>query len=114
MEMVRTPWGAMKNALTYMGANRVTRKWERQVAYGGLLCENITQATARDLLAESLHRWEDHGYAVVMHIHDEIVAEVAENFGSIKHAEKLFCVAPTWALGLPIKANGWQGKRYRK
>lgn len=101
-----------KLALTYMGL--VNQKWVRRAAYGGLLAENITQATSRDVLAEGLHRVENAGYPIVMHTHDEIVCEVPEGFGSAKELENLMCILPKWANGLPVDAEAWEGKRYRK
>ncbi len=112
MKDVKTPWDETKNALTYKGMNNF--QFETRVAYGGLLAENVTQATARDLLVGAMHRFEEKGYPIVMHCHDEVVCEVDENFGSLEEAEKIMCELPTWAKGLPIKAEGWEGKRYRK
>jgi DNA polymerase len=72
----KTPWGAVKNALTYMGVDQYTRKWRRQVSYGGLLVENITQAVARDIMAEALLRVaQTHVYEPVLSVHDELIAE---------------------------------------
>jgi DNA polymerase len=53
---------------------------------------------------------------VCFHVHDEIVVEV-EMFRAAYALEKmtaLMSVAPAWAAGLPLAAEGWKGKRYRK
>jgi DNA polymerase len=113
MDMVRTPWGQPKLALTYKGEK--DRRFQRTTAYGGLLAENITQAVARDLLRDAMFRWEASGYPIIMHVHDELVSEVKKNSGkNIAEATKLLCEVPKWAVGLPIQADGWEGKRYRK
>jgi DNA polymerase len=107
-------WGGTKKVVAYDGVNSVTRKWSTQYLYGGLLAENATQATARDLLVAGMFAVTEAGYDIVMHVHDELVAEAKEGFGSVEEFEKLMCSLPDWASGLPIKAEGWRGKRYRK
>lgn len=110
-----TPWGREVLKLTYMGMDSTTKQWVRLDTYGGKLCENVVQATARDILAEALLNADAAGYDPVMHIHDEMVVEVPELFGSIEELERIMATLPEWCKDWPIKAaGGWRGKRYRK
>ena len=78
--------------LVYSGMNNHTHRWGEIKAYGGSLVQSITQAVTRDLLAEAVLRLENHGYPVVLHVHDEIVADVPNEKGSLAEFEKLMCV----------------------
>jgi DNA polymerase len=110
----KTPWGEYRPALTHMGSNATTHKWERQETWGGTLVENITQAVARDCLAEAMLRVEAKGYPIVFHVHDEIVCEIDKGFGGVEEFEEIMSVVPSWAKGCPISVEAWRGKRYRK
>ncbi len=89
-------------------------QWVRVDTYGGKLVENITQATARDLMAYSMVRLEKAKMPIVMHTHDEIVTDVPKGSGLLEPMTKIMCEVPAWAAGLPIKAEGFTAERYEK
>nr|DAT06504.1 MAG TPA: DNA polymerase I [Caudoviricetes sp.] len=84
--------------------------------YGGKLSENVTQAVARDVLANALINLEEHGAEVVAHVHDEVICQSGL---SVDRVAELMGVSgspffPSWAEGLPLAAAGYTCKRYRK
>lgn len=109
-----TPWHEMKPAVEVSQQNQVTRQWQRTSLYGGLLVENLVSAISRDIMADGMVRVEEAGYPVVLTVHDEVVSEHPAGEGSVEHFVALLEKQPTWAPGLPIKAEGWRGTRYRK
>ena len=125
---VETPWGAERDALTFMtvvAGGTFTKdipdpcnsgKWKRVSTYGGSLAENLTQAVARDLLAASLLRFDQHNATITAHVHDEVVVEIPESSGpdTLRKAEQLMAILPEWATGLPLAAEGFRAKRFRK
>ena len=102
-----------RDGLTYEGISE-NKKWSRIETYGPKLVENIVQGTARDLLAEAMLRVEEKGYPIVMHCHDEIIAEVPEGSGSVEEMCELMAVQPKWAVGLPLRADGYECNFYQK
>jgi len=108
------PWGEVKPSVAYDGVNSFTRQWEREFTYGGKLAENVVQAVSRDLLREGMFRCEEEDYPVILHAHDEIVSETDPAHGSVQEFEELVATTPLWAPGLPLVAEGWEGRRYRK
>ena len=102
-----------RDGLTYEGISE-NKKWSRIETYGPKLVENIVQGTARDLLAEAMLRVEKKGYPIVMHCHDEIIAEVPEGIGSVDEMCEIMAVQPEWAAGLPLRADGYSCSFYQK
>ena len=102
-----------REGLTYEGILE-NKKWGRIETYGPKLVENIVQGTARDLLAEAMLRVEKKGYPIVMHCHDEIIAEVPEGTGSVEEMCEVMAVCPSWAEGLPLRADGYECPFYQK
>ncbi len=111
---VETPWGDKRSVVAVDHWDGIARKWRARKMYGGLWTENAVQATARDLLAQAMLRLEKAGYEVVLTVHDEVVAEVDLEEGSVEEFESLMCEVPEWAEGCPVSVEGWEGPRYRK
>lgn len=103
-------------ALSYLGQNQTTKKWERIPTYGGKLTENLVQAIARDCLANGLNNLVNNGYRALFHIHDEIISEIPKNDTrfSLENAIELMCKVPKWAEGLPLNADGFISEYYKK
>ena len=101
------------DSITYMGINSA-KKWDRLETFGGKLTENIVQGTARDLLANALINAANAGYDTVFHVHDEIICEVPNGYGSVDELCKLMCIKPEWADGLPLNADGFEYEYYKK
>ena len=100
--------------IRFFGVNPTTKQWSRQHTYGGSLAENVTQAVARDLLAHSMVNAEAAGYPIVLHVHDELVADVPEGKGSLDGLRNIMLRSPDWAQGLPLDAAGCEAKRFKK
>lgn len=108
------PWGEMKPCITYMGVDSQTRRWMRMKGYGGHFAENITQAGARDVMAEAMVRAEKADFPLVLTVHDELISEVDEDRADVREFENLMCELPAWATGLPVAAAGVAARRYGK
>jgi DNA polymerase len=103
------------DGLEFWGTDsRLGGRWAKLNTYGGKLTENVTQAVARDLLAEAMLRLEARGYKVVASIHDEVICEMQHGDGSLAEMEEIMCELPGWATGLPMAAEGFECERYRK
>lgn len=104
-----------RDAIHFRGVNQKTKKWETVSTYGGKLTENIVQAVARDLLANSLMNLYRAGFKIDFHIHDEVILEVPEDSGrTLEEAVGIMCRLPDWAEGLPLNADGFESLYYKK
>ena len=88
--------------------------------YGGLQCENVVQAIARDVLVEGMFGAEARGYKIVLTVHDELLTETplgGDHFGGDHSPDELQAImssVPAWCAGLPLAAKTWRGMRYDK
>lgn len=102
-------WGSLSPQLSFrdpkLGLNG------RTDTYGGKICENVTQAIARDVLADALRALGSAGYRVVGHVHDEVLVE---GLHPVEEISGIMCSSSPWAEGLPLDAEGASMPRYRK
>lgn len=113
LEYVMTPWGEEVRTVTRVVGSRKPKtgeEWPRGPLNPTLYIENITQAVAADLLRAALMRCDRAGLAIVLHVHDEIVAEgYCED-----ELRELMLDSPIWAEGLPVDGEAGSGQRYGK
>lgn len=110
----------VRQNITYMGKAQNSSKWVRVYSHGGKFIENIVQAIARDILREGMLACHYAGFNIVMHIHDEIVAENDDddeehNFAAMRAQ---MVRKKRWmkynGIGMPLGAAGSEMIVYRK
>jgi DNA polymerase len=115
VRMTDTPWGQKKHAITYMGQDGFTRKWERIHIIPGRLTENASSGLCRDILVSATHRAEAQGYPVVMSVHDELVCEVPYGRGSVEELNNIMVdIDRKRYPDFPVKVAGFETERYKK
>jgi DNA polymerase len=90
------------------------KEWPRARLWKGLACENVTQATANDLLRYSLRMLDAEGFEPVLHVHDEIVLETDDPDRTVEAMKRIMCSTPTWAEGIPLGIEAHTMRRYGK
>lgn len=103
--------------ISYFGQDQTTGKWVKLHTYGGKLTENIIQAISRDLLANAIFKVFDLGYNIVLHVHDEIAAEIPKDGNEeivLQQMIDTMCTAPEWAANIPLRAAGYITDYYKK
>jgi len=101
-------------ALSYMGVNQQTKKWERVFTWGGKLTENLVQATARDCLRDAMFALDEAGYDIRAHVHDEVIVTEPLDGRTVEEMSELMGRPLPWAPGLPLNAAGYDGAYYFK
>lgn len=88
---------------------------DRRREYGASLYQKSVQATARDVFAFHLDRLHEEGIKVIMHVHDEIIAEVKEDEveEKAKLIEEVMTTSPPWGK-LPLASDCVIADRYFK
>jgi DNA polymerase len=101
-------------AVEFYGKGDDSVYWCRRTLYGGKLTQHATQGIGRDLIANGMLNAEKEGYEVITSVHDECLSEVHEGFGNLTRFEYSLCEQPSWANGIPLTAEGYRSKRYKK
>lgn len=104
-------------AVCYDGIEQDSKKWGPIEMYSGKWVENITQAVARDCLAQAIDNLEAEGFPIVFHIHDEVVIDTkpwADSDTMLKKVTDIMTQPVPWAPGLPLNADGWVGQYFKK
>lgn len=108
--------GVYGTKIKYQGVDQDTKRWGWLDTYGGKLSENIVQAIARDLLAETQIELKSHGFKICMHVHDENIAEVKLDnaVAKLEEMNRIMGKEISWAKGLPLNAEGYLTPFYKK
>jgi DNA polymerase len=114
---VKAPWGEDIYTTTIMAENAKSQ-WVRQNMTPSKIIENIVQAVARDLLMNSQETLYQRGLRILLNVHDEILSSQRPGFISLEEFVKLMVIQPDWTKALPrplpLKAEGYLARRYRK
>jgi DNA polymerase len=103
-------------AIKHMGVDPVTKQWAWVYLKPMRIIENVIQALGRDILTAGLARLKANGYTRIGDIYDEAIMEepVEGAKERLEQMIRLMCVPPTWAPDLPLFADGYTSKRYKK
>lgn len=98
-------------SLCYWGMDKV---WGVIETYGPKLAQNATESWGRDLLMHSCLNFEKNGMPVIMTVHDECVPEIDEGAHEYEVLKELMIQKPKWSIDMPLNADGFIGKFYKK
>jgi DNA polymerase len=104
----------VRKRVDYEGYDGEHRRWTTFSLYGGMQFNHIVQGTARDVMVGGMMRAEQRGYTLVLTVHDEVLCETPDWFGSPEELEAIMTEGEVWLHGCPLAAKGWSGVRYGK
>jgi len=116
IEMIKAPWGEMKETITYEGLND-KKQWVRQPTHPGKITENADQAIARDILANGMRiAKREYKIDIRIHVHDQLVGLVpeAEAEERLEQLQEAMSRPIPWAPGLPLGSAGFVSKIFVK
>jgi DNA polymerase len=108
------PRVSAENRLSFMAANPVTKRYTPEDTFGGKLVEQATQATARDIMRDSMLSMASNGFKILFTVHDELVVEAPTGEKTEKDVLAMVRTVPSWATGCPINAECERVVRYKK
>jgi DNA polymerase len=94
-----------RTSIVFDGVDQYTKQWTSIRTWGSKLAENVTQAVARDIIAEAALRVSDPDIELVLSVHDEVLLEVTPGVDPLYVKAKIETV-PKWAAGLPVACEG--------
>jgi DNA polymerase len=105
-----------KPVVTYQGVDQKTKQWVTRPLNMMSLVENIVQALARQLMVYAWKELERAFFTPVLNVYDEIVCyeSIDSYHATLEHMIKTMCKKPWWAKDIPLRAEGFTTKRYRK
>ena len=76
-------------------------------SWGAKLVENVTQAVARDLLADCLVKLDEADLKVLLHVHDSVIIECRKDEAdkTIQIIKGIACKSPDWMPELPLEID---------
>jgi len=118
VRMIWPPWDSNQKIaqIFYWTVKPPTYKWQCVSTYGGSLVENICQGGTRDVLCSRMLKLERKKLPMVIHVHDEVGAEVRDliKIRAQRLIDNVMSKTPPWAPGLSLKSEGYISKRYKK
>lgn len=102
--------------LSYMGRPQNAKGWVRILTHGGKNFEQACQATAREVLKESMLSAAADGFDIRYHNYDElgVLQRKDDTYHTVERLAEHMTKPLSWAPGLPLGAAGWAGPYYRK
>ena len=111
--------GKFGPAVFYKGIHPKTYQWVNKELTPGLITENVTQASARDVLCEGMLELQDKmpEANLVLCVHDEAGAVLHNRYvneGTLDKYNSFLCVDKEYRHDLPLAAEGYIERRYKK